>query len=174
MSGWDGAGQHAAAENYAGWASLLEEHPKVLWGLIADVVKAVKASEGEKRTGRRPAASVASLDELYEVLFPQAFSTKPFKHAFADLLEERWGRWGSQTAFAVQAGLTQPAISKLISGRARPSVELMERLAYVLGVKPTIFSEYRALKIGQVVADVLGKSPEMSIKAVRDLMGTHA
>ena len=100
MSGWEGAGRHAAAENYADWASLLQEHPNVLWGLIADVVKAVKASEGEKRTGRRPAVAVGSLDELYEVLFPQAFATKPFKEAFAELLEQRWGRWGSQSAFA--------------------------------------------------------------------------
>lgn len=135
------------------------------------MVKAVKASEGEKRTGRRPAVAVGSLDELYEILFPQAFATKPFKAAFAELLEQRWGRWGSQSAFAAQAGITQPAVSKLISGRTRPTVEMMERIAYVLGVKPTIFLEYRAMKIGQVVSDVLMKSPDLSIKAVRDLMG---
>lgn len=169
MSGWEGAGQHAAAENYAGWASLLEAHPKVLWGLIADVVKAVKAAEGEKRTGRRPAASVADLDELYEVLFPPAFSTTPFQQAFASLLAGR-----AQADFAAQVGFNQATVSRLLSGRSKPTVEMMERIAYALGIKPTHFAEYRALKIGQVVSDVLMSHPEMSAGCVHNLIGVRA
>ena len=71
------------------WQQILASNPKVLWGLVADVVKAVKAGEGERRTGRRPAVSVASLDELYDVLFPTAYSTDPFCKAFHERLHER-------------------------------------------------------------------------------------
>ena len=39
------------------WEQILTEHPKVLWGLVADVVKAVKAGEGDKKTGRRPSST---------------------------------------------------------------------------------------------------------------------
>jgi DNA-binding Xre family transcriptional regulator len=165
---WDGAAAHAAAENYAGWASLLEEHPKVLWGLIADVVKAIKAGEGEKRTGRRPAASVGSLDELYEILFPPAFSMSPFTETFSRLLGDI-----SQTEFAARTGINQGTVSRLLSGRHTPTVETMERIAYTLGVKPTIFAEYRAQKIGQVVQDVLMAKPGMSADCVRDLIGAR-
>ena len=43
------------------WEQVLNEYPQLLWGIVADVVKAVKADQGEKRTGRRPAASVGSV-----------------------------------------------------------------------------------------------------------------
>lgn len=168
MTGWDAAGQYAAADSLAGWSTLMSENPKVLWGLIADVVKAIKASEGEKRTGRRPGATVASLDELYEILFPPAFSTQPFPKAFFDALNGM-----SQYQFAREVGFAQATVSRLLSGRTTPSVEHMERIAYVLGLRPTYFAEYRSMKIGQVVADVLAASPELSAEHVRELMGVR-
>jgi hypothetical protein len=72
VTGWDEAGLVAGMSN-GEWETLLVNNPKVLWGLVADVVKAVKAGEGERRTGRRPAVGVASLDELYELLFPKTY-----------------------------------------------------------------------------------------------------
>lgn len=164
--GWDGAGQYAAAESYAGWASFLREHPKVLWGLIADVVKAVKAAEGERKTGRRPAVSVGSLDELYAVLFPPTYSTLPFPQAFAQALGTR-----SQRAFAMQAGMNQGTVSRLISGHYEPTVQTIERIAKALKIRPTYFQEYRAMKIGQVVTEVLMEHPEMSTECIRRLVG---
>lgn len=168
MTGWEGAGQYAAAESHADWASLMREHPKVLWGLIADVVKAVKAGEGQRKTGRRPAVSVGSLDELYAALFPPTYGIVPFPEAFARALGDR-----SQRAFALEVGLNQGTISRLLSGRIEPSLETIERISQALHIRPTYFAEYRAMKIGQVVTDVLRSHPELSSDCVRRLVGAR-
>lgn len=146
------------------WEQILLENPKVLWGLIADVVKAIKAGEGDKKTGRRPAASVGSLDELYEILF-QPYADAPFPEVFAKALGKR-----SQRAFAAQIGVNQATISRLLAGKTPPTVEMLERIAHTLNVRPTCFREYRAMKLGQVVSDVLMQNPDLSKDLCRKLV----
>lgn len=146
------------------WALVLAENPKVLWGLVADVVKAAKAGAGEKRTGRRPAVSIGSLDELYDVIFPVQYVTASFAEALTRLLAERGL---SQHAFAAMVGMHQATVSRLASGRTLPTIEHMERVAYFLNVRPTFFAEYRALKLGQILTDYLLVHPVASAEAVR-------
>lgn len=153
------------------WDALLTSNPKVLWGLVADVVKAVKAGEGERKTGRRPAVSLTSLDELYDVLFPTVYATEPFPQVFNQLLTA--GGYAQRT-FADTIGFNQATVSRLISGKTLPTVEVMERIAYTLGIRPTYFFEYRAMKLGQVITDVLLGQPELSIKTVRQLATAEA
>jgi hypothetical protein len=170
VSGWEDAGQVPGAnEARDEWVQLFAANPKVLWGLVADVVKAVRAGEGDRKTGRRPAVSVGSLDELYAVLFPPSYQQRPFPEAFALALGER-----SQRAFAAQIGFNQSIVSRLLSGKTAPTVEIIERVSHALNVRPTYFHEYRAMKIGQVVTDVLMANPTMSADAVRRLAGISA
>lgn len=152
----------------AEWEQVLADQPKILWGLVADIVKAAKAGEGEKRTGRRPAATVGSLDELYDVLFPPAYTTRPFAEALNVALVIAGH---TQRSFATSAGFNQATVSRLVSGKLLPSVEMIERIAYVLNVRPTYFAEYRAMKLGQVVTDVLLANPTLSAESVRGLIG---
>lgn len=153
------------------WSSLLAENPKVLWGLVADVVKAVKAQEGERKTGRRPAVSVSSLDELYEILFPATYASDPFPQALDKLLVDGAH---SQRSFAVACGHSQATVNRMLSGKVVPTVQLLEQLSTSLGVKPMFFAEYRALKIGQLVTDVLAANPDMSADVVRRMFGANA
>ena len=153
------------------WEGLLTENPKVLWGLVADVVKAVKAGEGERRTGRRPAVSVGSLDELYEVLFPPAYAEAEFCQALSDVLTRQNL---SQRGFATKVGFNQATLSRLMAGKTEPTVEMIERIAYALNLRPTYFAEYRALKLGQVVTRVLMADPHLSADSVRRLVGAHS
>lgn len=162
---WEDASRVAGLDDITSWVDLLGQRPEALWGLVADVVKAAKASEGERRTGRRPAVSVGSLDELYEVLFPTQYSVKPFCDTFAHLLGQR-----SQRAFAVRVGFNQATVSRLLTGKTQPSPQIIERISVAFGVKPTYFAEYRALKLGQVVTDVLLAHPDLSADAVRRLV----
>lgn len=152
------------------WEQILTEQPKILWGLVADIVKAAKADEGERRTGRRPAATVATLDELYTVLFPPAYTTTPFPQAFTAALVTA-GQ--TQRQFATYAGFNQATVSRLAAGKAAPTVEMIERVSHVLNVRPTYFSEYRAMKLGQVVTDVLMAHPGLSAESVRQLVGAR-
>lgn len=170
MAGWEDAGRVPGANDALDeWQNLLAENPKVLWGLVADVVKAVKAGEGERKTGRRPAVSVSSLDELYEVLFPPTYESAAFPTAFSIALGDR-----SQRRFAEEVGFNQATVSRLLSGKTPPTIEMIERIAYTLNVRPTYFLEYRAMKLGQVVTDVLLANPHLSIDVVRRLAGVPA
>jgi hypothetical protein len=172
MAGWDDAGRVPGAHDQIDeWEALLTRNPKVLWGLVADVVKAVKAGEGERRTGRRPAVSVGSLDELYEVLFPPQYDTQPFPVVFNALLGA--GEY-SQRTFAAHVGFNQATVSRLLSGRTPPTVEMIERISHALDVRPTYFTEYRAMKLGQVVTEVLLGNPQLSADTVRRLAGVSA
>lgn len=163
MGGWDDAGQVPGTRGAIDeWEALLTASPDVLWGLVADVVKAVKAGEGERKTGRRPAVRVGSLDELYEVLFPTQFAADPFPKAFADALAGR-----SQRAFAMQVGFNQATVSRLLTGKAEPTAEMIERIAHTLNLRPTYFHEYRCLKLTQVVTDVMLANPQMTAQVLR-------
>lgn len=168
MSGWDEAAQVAGASE-GDWEYLLTHNPKVLWGLVADVVKAVKAAEGERKTGRRPAVSVGSVDELYDVLFPKVYVIEPFPQAFAKALGSK-----SQRDFAGKIGCNQATVSRLLSGTTPPTVEMMERIAHALKLPPTFFAEYRAMKLGQVVTEFLLRNPQISIDTVRRMAGAGA
>lgn len=149
------------------WEQLLTSNPQVLWGIVADVVKAVKAGEGERKTGRRPAASVGSLNELYEVLFPVQYTEAAFPEAFNQLMR---AASFSQVTFAAHVGFNQATVSRLVAGKTPPTVEMIERISFALDVRPTYFREYRALKLGRVVTDVLLAHPGMSAEAVRRLV----
>ena len=168
MAGWDDAGQVPGAQ-IDDWEQLLSDNPKVLWGIVADVVKAIKAGEGERKTGRRPAVTVSNLDELYELLFPKVYLAVPFPQAFATALGTR-----SQRAFAASVGFNQATVSRLLSGKTPPTVQMIERIAHTLNVRPTYFAEYRALKLGQAVTDVLLANPDLSADLARRLAGVGA
>lgn len=162
---WEDAPAVAGVHEVQSWNGLLSQRPEALWGLVADVVKAVKAGQGTRKTGRRPAATVGSLDELYEVLFPTQYSTAPFVDAFAALLKGR-----SQRAFAMRVGFNQATVSRLLAGKSQPTPQILERIASACGVRPTYFAEYRALKLGEVVTDVLMAHPDLSADSLRRLV----
>lgn len=168
-TGWDSAGQLVGGSTYEEWNDVLSRDPRVLWGLVADVVKAVRAATGERRTGRRPAATVGSLDELYDLLFPTAYESRPFPQALNDLLENKGF---SQRSFATASGITQPMVSRLCAGKTAPTAQIMERIAYFLDVRPTYFNEYRAAKLGQIITDALLANPQMSAEVARRLVST--
>lgn len=151
------------------WERMFAENPKILWGLVADVAKAVKANEGDRRTGRRPGVTISSLDELYLVLFPDTYSDVPFPLALHKALGSR-----SQRAVAMQSGLHQGTLSKLVHGKDTPSIDMMERIAKSLNIRPTYFMEYRAMKLGSIVTSVLLANPLISMDRVRLLAGESA
>lgn len=149
----------------AQWDAVFADNPQMLWGLISDMVKAIKASEGERRTGRRRAATVASTDELFALLFPVQYETRPFAEAFASLIEGKY----TQRAFATYFGFNQATISRLLAGKLRPSVETMERIAIALRIQPMYFAEYRAAKLAQVLSDLFLAHPEVSAHVAQRL-----
>lgn len=65
---------------------------------------------------------------------------KPFAEA-ADELRKQRGISGRR--LAAKSGISQSAVSVLLLGELRPSMEAIERIAKALDVEPEYFAEYR-------------------------------
>lgn len=146
------------------WNSVFAANPQILWSVLADVVKAAKVAEDQERTGRRPAASVASMDELRSLLFADVFCGEEFPYALKSAMRSSST---TQRALAMRTGINQSNISRMCSGQQKPTLQVMELLAGALRIKPTWFAEYRAEKLGQIVSAHLSANPAASAAAAR-------
>lgn len=146
---------------------LVEDNPGALWAVIGDILKDAAAEGRGSRPGRRPAASVSSIDDLHAVLFPPAWSDKPLHVAIETLVHERKQsmRW-----FATRVGLTRRTVDRRLE---RPDLDFIERAAAALDVPPTWFPEYRVMTIGAAINDLLQSDYRYSVLAVRRLLGAR-
>jgi transcriptional regulator with XRE-family HTH domain len=65
--------------------------------------------------------------------------------------------------------VSQPQLSRLLSGRKDPDLALMEAAARAAGVTPAYFAEWRALKIAALISDLYLRRPNLSIIAVKQM-----
>lgn len=146
---------------------IVEDNPGALWAIIGDILKGAAAEERGSRPGRRPAASVSSIEDLHAVIFPPAWSDKPLRQAIESLVHERKQsmRW-----FAMQVDLTRRTVDRRLE---RPDIEFIERAAKVLDVPPTWFPEYRVMTVGAAINNLLQKDYRYSVLAVRRLLGAR-
>jgi hypothetical protein len=151
------------------WVKAFVEQPDVLWTMIADVVKVAKATDGPKRTGRRPAITGLSVDDVWATLYPEHYTTEPFGVAVSTLLGERSHR---QLVHVMRLPCSQPTFSRMMNGGVLPKhLPVIEAVAAALKVPPTYFREYRSFKLAEVVSAVLLQNPQMSIGLVKKLRG---
>lgn len=146
---------------------LVEDNPSALWAIVGDILKDAAAEGRGSRPGRRPAASVSSIEDLHAVLFPPAWSDKPLRIALETLLHERGlsMRW-----LATKTGLTRRTVDRRLE---RPDIEFLERVAKAVDVPPTWFPEYRVLTIGAAINTLLQNDYRFSVLAVRRLLGAR-
>lgn len=139
----------------------------ILGKLMGDAYGTVKDEEerqaGARRTGAsRRAPRSASLDEVFEAIFPDRYSIEPFPVAMEKLLAGR-----SQRAFAKTAKVHQMTLSRLMRGQYEPDIEMLEKLAKAAKVSPAFFLEWRAQYISSVLKTVFLKKPNLSIGALQ-------
>lgn len=152
----------AIDEGAAAWTKAMIAEPDVLWTMIADVVKVAKATAGPRRTGRRPAVSGLSVEQVWEIIHPEKYSTEPFPVALGALLGAR-----SQRAFAARVPCSQYLLHNLLTGKRAPGMALIEAIAEAAKVPPDFFTEYRTLRVAKLVTDVLTAHPHLSITLYR-------
>ncbi len=148
--------------NEQGWVEAFDRNPDMLWSIIGDIVKVVKASEGPRRTGRRPPVRDMSLEDVWALLYPKRYSLAPFPEALAELMAGK-----SQRQFARLVPCHQTTLSRLLSGHLQPDLLMLESLAQAGGVPPSYFTEWRARYIAEVVTQVLTERPNMGVTALK-------
>lgn len=154
-------GEESGSEDF--WCQYLDQNPDVLHRLLADVYQATYGAE-------RP----PSLDDLWDLMSAPRFSRAPFGEAVTDLLGSRSITWLAQ-----QAGMAQPALSRLINGQ-RPivirndpkgSMQRIEQVARALRVHPSYFEEWRRLWIMALLDSAFAGRPDLSIGVFRRYSG---
>lgn len=144
------------------WLAVLVNEPGVLHKILSDIAKVARATDGEKRTGRRPVVGMG-LDQLWQLLYPDP-SMDPFSEALAKLLAGT-----SQRTFAPKVPCNQATISRLLAGEIVPDIVMLERLAAAGGVPPSYFREWRAMKLGQLVVHAYLEQPHLSVTVLKQL-----
>lgn len=152
----------SASEGVDGWAQAFADEPGVLHRILSDIAKVAHATDGVKKTGRRPVVSMG-LDQLWQLLYPEP-SDDPFVEALAKLMGNT-----SQRAFAPKVPCNQATISRLLTGELMPDITMLEGLASAGGVPPSYFREWRALKLGQLVVDTYLRQPHLSSPVLKQL-----
>lgn len=137
--------------------------------ILGDIFDAVKAEEekaaGTHRMGRRPART-ASLQDVYDTVFPAPYSMDPFPEAMIKLLNGR-----SHRQFAPKVPVHQTTMSRLMAGSLTPDLRMLERIALAAKVHPSFFVEYRAMFVGQLLTRIFISRPNMGVAAYREVKG---
>jgi transcriptional regulator with XRE-family HTH domain len=152
------------------WVTFFDSPPglQALGRILYDIYDEVKSAEerkaGLRRIGRRPARAAVSLDDVMNVVLPTEFSNEPLHVALTQLIAGR-----SQRQFARKVPISQPHLSRILSGERVPGLEQLEQIAAAAGVQPWYFAEWRAKYIGDLITEALTRAPHLSIAALRSL-----
>lgn len=163
---WDKAKAQypATGDDEAAWAAALTDQPDVMFSVIAYIVKVVKATEGPRKTGRRPGITGLSFDEVWDVLYPERFTLELLTEALPRLMAGK-----SQRQVAARVPCDQATLSRVISGQLKPDLVLLRNIAAALKVPPTYFVEYRAERLAAVVQGALMQQPNLSVTVLKRL-----
>lgn len=133
-------------------------------GDIYDFVKAEEEREaGIHRMGRRPRRD-GSLEDVYNTVFPQAYTMDPFREAMHKLLNGR-----SRRQFAPKIPMTQTMFNRLLRGDFEPDMTMLESIARASKVQPAFFVEWRAMFVSQQIDKVLRARPNVGVRAYQSI-----
>jgi len=141
---------------------------RILYDIFDEMKSREERENGVRRIGRRPARSAVSMLDLMAVVKPDEFTNEPFIPALRRLLRGR-----TQEVFARKVPISQPLLSRLMSGERVPDLVMLERLAAAAGVQPWHFPEWRALYLGRLMTEVLTECPHLGISAIKDVRLTR-
>lgn len=154
----------ATGDDEAAWSKVLSEQPDVMYSVIAYIVKVVKATEGPRKTGRRPGVTGLNFDDVWDVLYPPRYTTEPLTEVLPVLMAGK-----SQRQIAPKVPCNQATLSRIVNGQVKPDTALLRGLAAALKVPPTYFAEYRAMRLAEIVQAVLLAQPNMSVTLFKQL-----
>lgn len=140
--------------------------------MLYDIYDEVKAEEeraaGTHKMGRRAKRQAVSIDELFNVVFPPQYDNEALPVALKRFMGNQ-----SQAQFARKIPVSQPVLSRILSGEYQPNLELIERIADACDIQPWFFPEWRALFLGDLVTNALLQRPHLSITALKRVRATR-
>lgn len=150
------------------WVAFFDERPDVMHAILGDVYLAVKYDDRKRETGkrldgRRVMPPDANLAELQQMITPR-YSMQPFPLAVAELKGER-----SLRQFAGRVPMDHRELSRMMSGKSKPSAYWLERIAASCRVTPAYFLEWRIEYVTRRLTGVFMARPNLSVGVVKRL-----
>ena len=134
----------------------------VLGAVVADIIKVESPPTGRGVRVMPPEDVVRS---RLEMMSGGGFSTSPFSVAVQGVVA------GYSVAEAAEkSGVPVERMHALLAGESDPSLDEMSSIAVGFGRREWFFAEWRALVIGGMVADFLGREPERSVHLIRRMV----
>src|SRR3954471_14766008 len=137
---------------------------RILYDIYDEVLTQAERDRGVRQMGRRPVREGVSLEDVFDVVFPQPFTNDPFVESLPKLLAGR-----SQRAFCQRVPCNQATLSRLMTGRLTPDRLMLERIAEAARVSPSYFVEWRALYLGDMITSVMLQRPNVSVGSLQRL-----
>ncbi len=128
------------------WSDVIRKNPDILENIVSDIVKTEGSRRKiDRRDGNRRMNAIYNTDH----------SERAFKDSFTILSTNESIR---KTAAKIEAS---PAhVYNLKEGKAEPTIEIMERIAFAYNRDPSYFLEYRVHYVLQSISCFLMKNPE--------------
>ena len=141
---------------------------RMIYDVYDEALSGDEYAAGLRRIGRRPRREAVPLRDVLDVVmhmgFGEEFTNDLFPVALAKLMRGR-----TQGQFALRIPMSQPNLSKILSGAVKPSLPVIESIADAAGVHPWYFVEWRAQFIGDLISEVFTKQPRLGIAAMKTI-----
>jgi hypothetical protein len=144
------------------WIAIFTQRPEILHRLIADLFQ---AAHGVDR--------IPSVDDLWDLIAPPAYSNRPFGEAFEEILGSR-----DPAEIAEKAGLYRGTLSRyvrcvrpIVTSDVEGSMRRIELIARALDVHPSYFAEWRRLWVMALLDRAFQVRPELSYAMFQRLAG---
>jgi hypothetical protein len=161
---WDRAKELFPSTGYGveQWVELFDKDPSVMYAILGDIAKVYVATNGPRKTGRRPGVNM-SLDELEKIITPQ-YSLEPLSESLPALIGGQ-----SLRSFASKVPVHHHQLRRLMRGDAPLTMSMLESLARAGRVGPAYFTEWRAMYLAQMLTDIATSRPNVSVRFYKQL-----
>lgn len=144
------------------WQTLFAGDLDMVGRIIGDILKLRKAEENPHRRGRRTVPQVAT-EEIWEMF--EGFTSDPFDEALTRLMRGKTVR-----QVALRLNMSHMTLYRLQTGKAKPSMQVMEEIAAAFNKPPHYFLEYRAMFLAKYLEGQLIAYPRLSIEIFKSII----
>jgi hypothetical protein len=161
---WDRAKELFPSTSYGEqqWVELFDKDPTVMYAILGDIAKVYVATNGPRKTGRRPGVNM-SLDQLEKIITPQ-YSLEPLAESLPALIGEQ-----SLRAFAAKVPVHHHQLRRLMRGEAPVTMPMLESLAKAGRVGPAYFVEWRGMYLAEMLTAIAASRPNVTVRFYKQL-----
>lgn len=145
------------------WVAAFTDRPQALEDLLSDLIKQAHAVPG--RIGQRPMPKEENVN--LQALIYGDYTEEPLVDVLPKLMKV------SERTFCTQLMVSRRTFQRLLSGDYDPDMELVRRIAGLVGKPPSYFIEYRLMAAQAAFIQLIVERPGIATRLYRDHLTVH-